>query len=103
MATQTRKLFRLSSLLTSAVWSEDEAFLTVHCEESNFLRFFARGTSDIFKKKESGEIEDATTVPTLKGVLTEMVRETLVGKVEVNYELLEFAYDLTLPPKRSNE
>lgn len=42
-------------------------------------------------------------MPTLKGVLTEMVRETLVGKVEVNYELLEFAYDLTLPPKRSNE
>lgn len=50
MSTRASRVQRISGNYSSSVWSDDEAFLMVNCEGSNYLRFFARETSDIFAK-----------------------------------------------------
>jgi WD40 repeat protein len=50
MSTHASRIFTLGGRYSSSIWSDDEAFLVVHCEGSNKLSFFARETSDIFSK-----------------------------------------------------
>ena len=84
MATHTNSIFTLGARYSSSIWSNDEAFLVVHCEGSNELRFFARETSDIFTKNASLE-KELNAQLSVGETLRQMLRETLLGKPAINF------------------
>ena len=84
MSTHSNSIFTLGARYSSSFWSEDEAFLVVHCEGGNELRFFARETSDVFTRLAVME-KELNAQPSVCEMLQQMLRETLLGKQAINF------------------